>query len=49
VCALLPEQIKIIATEIHKKKDEVQGAGLLSGKAGVTLMYAYLSKVFPAA
>lgn len=49
MCALLPEQIKIIATEIHKKKDEVQGAGLLSGKAGVTLMYAYLSKVFPAA
>jgi lantibiotic modifying enzyme len=47
VCALLPEQIKIIAAEILEKKGEVETAGLLNGKAGITLLYAYLSKAFP--
>ncbi|WP_018616400.1 lanthionine synthetase C family protein [Segetibacter koreensis] len=47
MCASLLQQVKIIATEIQKGKNKTHNVGLLSGKAGITLLFAYLSKVFP--
>src|SRR5690349_22161776 len=43
----LTEQIEIIAKQILEKKNEVKDVGLLGGKAGITLLFAYLSKAFP--
>lgn len=40
-------QIQAIAKQIVEKKEEVIDTGLLGGKAGIVLLYAYLSKVFP--
>src|SRR5687768_7851049 len=41
------KQIDTIAEQILEKKDDVIEVGLLGGKAGITLFFAYLSKVFP--
>ncbi len=40
-------QIETIAEQILEKKSEVTQIGLLGGKAGITLLFAYLSKAFP--
>ncbi len=44
---LLLDQTLEIAGEILQKKEEIDGTGLLAGAAGITLLYAYLSKTFP--
>ena len=43
----LLKQINMIAEEIYLKKDTIIDNGLLEGKAGITLLYAYLFKLFP--
>ena len=43
----LPNQIVEIAEQITQHKNEVSDSGLLGGKAGITLLFAYLSKAFP--
>ena len=43
----LGKQIDLIAGQIIEKKNEVAGIGLLGSNAGITLLFAYLSKVFP--
>ena len=43
----LLNQIDTIAEQILEKKNEVNKVGLLGGKAGITLLFAYLSKSFP--
>jgi len=43
----LVKQIDVIAEQILEKKNEVKEVGLLGGKAGITLLFAYLSKSFP--
>ncbi len=43
----LIKQIEIIAEQILERKNEVNQVGLLGGKAGITLLFAYLSKAFP--
>ncbi|HUR09719.1 MAG TPA: lanthionine synthetase C family protein [Flavitalea sp.] len=43
----LVSQIEVIAEQILKNKDDVIEVGLLGGKAGITLLFAYLSKAFP--
>lgn len=44
--SLVP-QIEIIAKQILENKNEVKEVGLLGGTAGITLLFGYLSKVFP--
>src|SRR5688572_4851551 len=41
------KEIETIAEQILERKNEVKGVGLLGGKAGITLLFAYLSKAFP--
>lgn len=43
----LIKQIDTIVEQILEKKNDVKEVGLLGGKAGITLLYAYLSKNFP--
>src|SRR5688572_3581277 len=43
----LISQIDTIAGQILEKKNEVKKVGLLGGKAGITLMFAYLSNAYP--
>jgi lantibiotic modifying enzyme len=43
----LPTHIAEIAKQIILHKNEVNYSGLLGGKAGITLLFAYLSKIFP--
>src|SRR6187402_3589925 len=45
--ASLSGQVHFIAGQILERKDEVKEIGLLGGKAGITLLFAYLSKAFP--
>jgi lantibiotic modifying enzyme len=40
-------QIDVIVEQVIEKKNEVNDVGLLSGKAGIVLLFTYLSKVFP--
>ncbi|MBL0095725.1 MAG: lanthionine synthetase C family protein [Bacteroidetes bacterium] len=39
-------QIKQIADDLIQRKDQIKDVGLLSGKCGITLLFAYLSKVY---
>ncbi len=43
----LIKQIETIAEQILERKNEVKEVGLLGGKAGITLLFAYLSRAFP--
>jgi lantibiotic modifying enzyme len=43
----LLSQVEAIAQQLLQKKNEVKRAGLHTGKAGIALLYAYLSKAFP--
>src|SRR5438874_12530792 len=43
----LIKQIDTITEQILEQKNEVKGIGLLGGKAGITLLFAYLSKTLP--
>jgi class I lanthipeptide synthase len=43
----LQKQITEIADALYHNKDEVHSANLLSGNAGITLFFAYLSKLYP--
>src|SRR5689334_21095321 len=43
----LTRQVDVIAEAILEKKSEVREAGLLGGKAGIVLLFAYLSKLCP--
>lgn len=43
----LAKQVAIIVTQLLDKKPELNEAGLLGGKAGIVLLFAYLSKLFP--
>jgi len=45
--ASLTGQLHLIASQTLEKKNEVKEMGLLGGKAGITLLFAYLSKAFP--
>jgi len=41
------KQIETIAEQVLENKNEVKGIGLPGGKAGITLLFAYLAKLFP--
>lgn len=43
----LENQIDQIALEISDRWSSIESQGLLGGKAGITLLFGYLSKVFP--
>lgn len=43
----LEQQLKVIVDELILNKNLIHGFGLLDGKAGVTLLFAYLTKAFP--
>jgi lantibiotic modifying enzyme len=45
--AILWEQIENIAKQIQEEQNRITGPGLLEGKAGIVLLFAYLSKLFP--
>lgn len=40
-------QIKNITEDLITRRDQIKEVGLLSGKCGITLLFAYLSKVYP--
>jgi lantibiotic modifying enzyme len=40
-------QIEAIAEQILEKKCDIKQVGLLGGRAGITLLFAYLSKAYP--
>lgn len=42
----IEKQIKQIAEDLILRKDRIKDVGLLSGKCGITLLFAYLSKVY---
>jgi lantibiotic modifying enzyme len=44
----LIKQVETIARELIDKKPELEEPGLLGGKAGIVLLFAYLAKLFPA-
>lgn len=44
---LLSRQVDTIAAEILQKKELINDRGLLGGKAGIVLLFAYLAKLFP--
>jgi lantibiotic modifying enzyme len=44
---LLTKQVDAIARQLLDKKNELNETGLLGGKAGIALLFAYLSKLFP--
>lgn len=44
---MLSEQIDDISRKIIKEKNELTEFGLLGGKTGITLLFAYLSKLYP--
>jgi len=44
---LLAKQVDTIAQQLLDKKTELHETGLLGGKAGIVLLFAYLSKLFP--
>ena len=43
----LAKQVEAIARQILDKTTELDETGLLGGKAGIVLLFAYLSKLFP--
>jgi lantibiotic biosynthesis protein len=43
----LEKQVDTIARQLLDKKNELNETGLLGGKAGIVLLFAYLSKLFP--
>jgi class I lanthipeptide synthase len=43
----LQEQIAAIADDLYRNKEDVGSSDLLGGDAGVTLLFAYLAKVYP--
>ena len=43
----LAKQVDTIARQLHDKKTELNETGLLGGKAGIVLLFAYLAKLFP--
>lgn len=43
----LDSQLELIAEDIYKNRNRTEDSGLLGGKSGITLLYAYLSEVFP--
>jgi len=45
--ALLWKQIENIARQIQEEGVRITNPGLLNGKAGIVLLYAYLSRLFP--
>lgn len=45
--AVLRKQIENIAKQIQEERVRITNPGLLDGKAGIVLLYAYLSKLFP--
>ena len=45
--AVLWKQIENIATQIQEEKVGITNSTLLDGKAGIVLLFAYLSKLFP--
>ena len=45
--ALLWKQIENIARQIHEESARITNPGLLDGKAGIVLLNAYLSRLFP--
>ena len=45
--AVLWKQIEDIAKQIQEEKTSITEPGLLDGKAGIVLLFAYLSKLFP--
>jgi len=44
---VLNNQVETIAWQIHEKRTELNEPSLLDGKAGIALLFAYLSKIFP--
>ena len=45
--AILSNQVENIAKQIQDERNKITGPGLLDGKAGIALFFAYLSKLFP--
>src|SRR6266496_1391874 len=45
--AVLWRQIENTANQILEEKTSITNSGLLDGKAGIVLLFAYLSKIFP--
>jgi hypothetical protein len=45
--SVLSGQVDLIASQILARKAEVKESGLLGGKAGIALFFAYLAKAFP--
>src|SRR5215471_2006101 len=43
----LDQHVTAIAENICEKKGELKESGLLSGKAGIAILFAYLSEIFP--
>ena len=43
----LAKQVDTIARQLLDKKSDLDETGLLGGKAGIVLLFAYLSKLFP--
>jgi lantibiotic modifying enzyme len=43
----LAKQVDAIARQLFDKKTELNETGLLGGKAGIVLLFAYLAKLFP--
>jgi hypothetical protein len=43
----LTNQIDVIAQQILDNKTGAKEAGLLGGKAGIVLLFAYLARIFP--
>lgn len=44
---VLTEQIHTIASQIINEKGRISSPNLLDGKAGIVILYTYLSKIFP--
>ena len=43
----LVKQVDTIARQLLDKKTDLDETGLLGGTAGIVLLFAYLSKLFP--
>ena len=43
----LAKQVETMARQLLDKKTDLDETGLLGGKAGIVLLFAYLSKLFP--
>jgi lantibiotic modifying enzyme len=44
---ILSNQVETIAGQVYEKRPRLPDTGLLDGKAGIVLLFAYLAKLFP--